>query len=139
MSLFDSCRQAHSASTRASSIAVFRQCLYTLFMLKEQLPTLASDTVGQVLPPWLDAFVVLLGHGDITAEIRDGGREGWEGLSIKMEIFKVSLTVFVLSSPVMAPELTVRSRLSSFPRRSTPSSARSLARCPPLCSSASCP
>jgi hypothetical protein len=58
-------------------------------MLKEQLPTLASDTVGQVLPPWLDAFVVLLGRGDLTAEIRDGGREGWEGLMIKMEIFKV--------------------------------------------------
>ena len=92
-------------------------------MLKDQLPTLANDTVGQVLPSWLDAFVVLLGRGDITAEIRDGGREGWGGLMIKKEIFKVSLILVCtlsLSLPLTFDLLlfsqTLDTIFRSFPR-----------------------
>jgi hypothetical protein len=85
--------EAHSRSTRASTIAVFRQCLETLFMLKELLPTLVNDTVSNVLPSWLEAFVVLLGQSDVGQELREQGRDGWNGLAIRRESFKTLISL----------------------------------------------
>lgn len=84
------CCQAHSAATRASTIAVYRQCLSTTYMLKDTLPTLANATVEDVLPPWLSAFQVLLSQPSQPLNISSG----WETLKIHKEIFKTLDTIF---------------------------------------------
>lgn len=86
----DPLRQTHSPSTRASTIAVYRQCLSTTYMLKDTLPTLANATVEDVLPPWLSAFQVLLAQPSQPLDTA----QGWESLKIHREIYKTLDAVF---------------------------------------------
>ncbi|CDZ96419.1 Predicted importin 9 [Phaffia rhodozyma] len=76
--------ETHSPSTRASTISVFRQCLFTIHMMKDQLPQESNELIGLVIPPWLEAFVVILGRDEQSLDSADG----WEHLGIKKEIYK---------------------------------------------------
>lgn len=64
-------------------------------MLKEVLPTKVNGTLVDILPPWLEACVVLLGRKDVGEEVRE---EGLMGLAIRKEVFKVGFAFFFFSS-----------------------------------------
>jgi importin-9 len=54
-------------------------------MVKDQHPEAAKEAAGNVLPTWLDAFKVLL---DLDPE-QDISGEHWDGLEIRIQIFRV--------------------------------------------------
>ncbi|KZV81039.1 ARM repeat-containing protein [Exidia glandulosa HHB12029] len=87
--------QLHSAATRARTVVVFRQCVVSLIMLKEQYPDATKEASSNVLPVWLDAFKVLL-EVDPRLDVADASN--WDGLSLKIQIFK-SLNTIVGSFP----------------------------------------
>ena len=81
----------YSAPTRARTVSVFRQCMTVLYMVKDQHPQAVKEATSQVLPVWLDAFKVLL-NLDLQREVQ--GSENWDGLSIRIQVFKVRLFDF---------------------------------------------
>lgn len=96
--------QLHSAATRARTVVVFRQCIVSLIMLKEQYPDATKEASSTVLPVWLDAFKVLL-EVDPRHDVADASN--WDGLSLKIQIFK-SLNTIVGSFPkTLEPHLHV--------------------------------
>ena len=62
-------------------------------MVKDQHPQGAKEAAGNVLPAWLDAFKVLL---DIDPQ-QDVSGEHWDGLEIRIQIFKVRTVVSFIS------------------------------------------
>ncbi|EPQ29170.1 uncharacterized protein PFL1_03457 [Pseudozyma flocculosa PF-1] len=79
--------QRHTPHIRARCILVFRQCLTTLFMVRESFPDVAKQASNELLPRWLSAMESLLAK-DAAAELQSGGERGWETLSLRNEIFK---------------------------------------------------
>jgi hypothetical protein len=77
--------QQHTPLTRSRTIAVFRQCVEAIYMVKEQQPQAAKEAAGNVLPGWLDVFNALL---NIDPR-QDVSGEHWDGLEIRVQIFKV--------------------------------------------------
>jgi len=57
----------------------------TLFTVKDEHPASVKAAVGEILPPWLQAFAVLL-QQDLAAELNSGT---WDGLAIRTAIFSV--------------------------------------------------
>ncbi|EMD32596.1 hypothetical protein CERSUDRAFT_161550 [Gelatoporia subvermispora B] len=94
--------QQYAALSRARAIAVFRQCVETLYMVKEQHPQATREASAQVLPVWLDAFKVLL---NIDPRQDVGNTQNWDGLAIRIQIYK-TLDVIQSSFPKnLAPYL----------------------------------
>lgn len=62
----------YSPSTRARVVLIFRQCVMTLFTVKDEHPVAVKAAVGQILPVWLNAFQQLLAS-DPTAEMQASG------------------------------------------------------------------
>jgi hypothetical protein len=56
-------------------------------MVKDLHPQAVKEATAQVLPVWLEAFKVLL---NLDAA-QDVASTNWDGLAIRMEIFKVRL------------------------------------------------
>src|SRR5260221_5350627 len=54
-------------------------------MVKDQHPQAAKEAAENVLPTWLDAFKVLL---DLDPQ-QDVSGEHWDGLEIRIQIFRV--------------------------------------------------
>ena len=75
-------------------------------MVKDQHPEAAKEAAGNVLPSWLDAFKVLL---DLDPE-QDISGEHWDGLEIRIQIFKVRTAPF--PSFERYPDLAEGCRLS---------------------------
>lgn len=80
--------ETHSFSTRARGVLIFRQCVMTLFTVKEEHPQAVKTAVGEILPVWLNAFAQLL-ERDPVEELQ--GKDGWEPLAIRTAIFNVSV------------------------------------------------
>ena len=59
-------------------------------MVKDQHPQAVKEATASVLPVWLDAFRVLLS----IDPLQDISGPHWDGLSIKIEVFKVGLLPF---------------------------------------------
>ena len=91
--------QKYSPLTRARTIAVFRQCIEMLYMVKEQYPDAVKEATASILPVWLDAFRVLL-NIDPRQDVEN--TSNWDGLSIRVQVFKVSL----LHATIFLPQLT---------------------------------
>ncbi|KAH8920893.1 ARM repeat-containing protein [Atractiella rhizophila] len=53
-------RQVHSPSTRARAVLIFRQCVETLFMVKDNHPQAVQTAVSEILPRWLSSFEAFL-------------------------------------------------------------------------------
>ena len=75
-------------------------------MVKDQHPQAAKEAAANVLPSWLDAFRVLL---DLDPE-QDISGEHWDGLEIRIQIFKVRTALSPSSEPY--PDLAEEYRLS---------------------------
>jgi len=55
-------------------------------MVKDQHPQSVKEATASVLPVWLEAFKVLL-HINPQQDVSNS--ENWDGLSIRIQIFKV--------------------------------------------------
>lgn len=99
-------------------------------MVKDQHPQGAKEAAGNVLPAWLDAFKVLL---DIDPQ-QDVSGEHWDGLEIRIQIFKVR-TVVSFIFPRLFPDLAGKDRPSTrYTRRFHASSPHICPlTLPPLC------
>lgn len=64
-------------------------------MVKDLHPQAAKEAAESVLPAWLDAFNVLL---DLDPQ-QDVSGEHWDGLEVRVQIFKVRTLVSVLRLP----------------------------------------
>lgn len=64
--------ETYGPSTRARVVLIFRQCVMTLFTVKDEHPAAVKAAVGQILPVWLSAFKQLL-SSDPAAEMQAAG------------------------------------------------------------------
>ncbi|KAF8346879.1 armadillo-type protein [Amanita rubescens] len=94
--------ELYSAPTRARTVSVFRQCMTVLYMVKDQHPQAVKEATSQVLPVWLDAFKVLL-NLDLQREVQ--GSENWDGLSIRIQVFKTLDTLHTSFPRALTPYL----------------------------------
>ncbi|KAI0253279.1 ARM repeat-containing protein [Lactifluus subvellereus] len=96
-----SANEQHSPLTRSRTIVVFRQCVEALYMVKDQHPQGAKEAAGNVLPAWLDAFKILL---DLDPQ-QDVSGEHWDGLEIRIQIFKTLETIHTSFPRIIAQYL----------------------------------
>ncbi|KAH6916745.1 armadillo-type protein [Coprinopsis sp. MPI-PUGE-AT-0042] len=75
----------HSAPTRARTVAVFRQCVTALYMVKDQYTDAVNEATTSILPVWLEAFKVLLNVDEFQGMI---GASNWDNLLVRIQIFK---------------------------------------------------
>lgn len=78
--------QQHSAITRSRTISVFRQCVESLYMVKDQYPDAVKEATATVLPVWLDAFKTLLNVNPYS-DVED--TSNWDGLAVRIQVYKV--------------------------------------------------
>ncbi|KAL1950948.1 hypothetical protein VTO73DRAFT_97 [Trametes versicolor] len=90
----------HSAITRSRTISVFRQCVESLYMVKDQYPDAVKEATATVLPVWLDAFKTLLNVNPYS-DVED--TSNWDGLAVRIQVYK-----------------TLDTMQTSFPRALTP-------------------
>lgn len=57
-------------------------------MVKDQHPQAVKEAIASVLPVWLEAFKVLL-NIDPLQDVADPSN--WDGLTVRIQIFKVNL------------------------------------------------
>ncbi|GAA6059323.1 hypothetical protein JCM10212_005903 [Sporobolomyces blumeae] len=101
--------QTYGPTTRARAILIFRQCVMTLFTVKDEHPEAVKAAIGEILPQWLDAFRQLL-EVDVAAELGSGN---WEGIAVRIAIFN-ALEVILNSFPS-----TLKSSLPLFVSQSS--------------------
>ena len=77
--------QHHSPLTRSRAVAVFRQCISSLYMVREVHKQPVKEVTASVLPIWLDAFKALLNVDPMS----DVNAKYWDGIALKREIIKV--------------------------------------------------
>ncbi|EPQ60043.1 ARM repeat-containing protein [Gloeophyllum trabeum ATCC 11539] len=94
--------ERHSPLTRSRTISVFRQCVTALFMVKDQHPQAVKEATASVLPVWLDAFKVLL---SIDPQQDVSGKDVWDGLAIRIQIFKTLDTIYTSFPKTLTPYL----------------------------------
>ncbi|KAI5998077.1 armadillo-type protein [Pisolithus albus] len=80
----------HTPLTRARTVSVFRQCVTALYMVKGQHPEAVKEATSTILPVWLDAFRVLL---NLDPALDLSNQENWDGLSVRIQIFKTLDTI----------------------------------------------
>ncbi|KAK7040193.1 hypothetical protein VNI00_009999 [Paramarasmius palmivorus] len=76
--------ETQSPFTRARTVSVFRQCVISLFMVKEQHPQAVKEAIASVLPVWLEAFKVLLN----LDPKQDISGPSWDNLAVRIQVFK---------------------------------------------------
>ncbi|KDQ62857.1 hypothetical protein JAAARDRAFT_146629 [Jaapia argillacea MUCL 33604] len=91
----------HTPLTRSRTISVFRQCVTALFMVKDQHPQAVKEATASVLPVWLEAFKVLL-NIDPQQDVSNGN---WDGLSIRIQIFRTLDTIHTSFPRTLTPHL----------------------------------
>jgi hypothetical protein len=57
-----------------------------LYMVKDQHPQAVKEAIATILPVWLEAFKVLL---DLDPLKDVSNQDNWDGLAIRIQIFKV--------------------------------------------------
>lgn len=77
----------HSAHVRARCVLVFRQCLTTLYMVKEQCPDVVKQASQTMLSRWLSIMQSLLAR-DAAQQLGSDLQQGWQTLALRNEIFK---------------------------------------------------
>ncbi|EPS97853.1 hypothetical protein FOMPIDRAFT_1037743 [Fomitopsis schrenkii] len=94
--------EQHSVLTRARAVGVFRTCVETLFMVKQEHPQAVKEAAQSILPAWLDAFKFLLNINP-TQDI--DGTPNWDGVALRIQIFKALDTIQVPFHRLLTPAL----------------------------------
>ncbi|RDX47886.1 ARM repeat-containing protein [Lentinus brumalis] len=94
--------EQHSALTRSRTISVFRQCVESLYMVKDQYPDAVKEATATVLPVWLDAFKTLL-NVDPRSDVDN--TPNWDGLAIRIQVFKTLDTIQTSFPRALTPYL----------------------------------
>ncbi|TFY66382.1 hypothetical protein EVG20_g4698, partial [Dentipellis fragilis] len=93
--------EQHTPLTRSRTIAVFRQCVEALYMVKDLHPQAVKEASASVLPVWLDAFKVLL---DLDPR-QDVSGASWDGLAIRIQVFRTLDKIHTSFPRALAPYL----------------------------------
>lgn len=96
-------QEHHSPLTRARTIAVFRQCVESLYMVKDAHPEPVKEAASTVLPVWLDAFRVLL---SMDPKLDVENKPNWDGLAIRIQIVKTLDIIHTAFPRALAPYLS---------------------------------
>ncbi|KAJ3527044.1 hypothetical protein NM688_g8180 [Phlebia brevispora] len=91
----------HSPLTRARAISVFRQCMSSLYMVREVHKQPVKEVTAAVLPIWMDTFKALLGVDPLS----DVKVQYWDGIALKREIIKTLDTIRVSFPQFLIPYL----------------------------------
>ncbi|TIC67003.1 ARM repeat-containing protein [Wallemia mellicola] len=83
----------YADSTRGLTVAVLRQCVLTLEMVKSTYPDAVKDTANKVIPVWMDAFIEVL---QVPPQLES--RSQW---GIRFEIVKTISSVFSTFKPLI--------------------------------------
>lgn len=75
----------HSPATRARAVLIFRQCVMTLFTVKDEHPAAVKSAVGDILPQWVSAFKQLLAR----AANEDLSESNWDAIAVRVAIYQV--------------------------------------------------
>ncbi|EJF67437.1 ARM repeat-containing protein [Dichomitus squalens LYAD-421 SS1] len=94
--------EQHSSLTRSRTLSVFRQCVESLYMVKDQYPEAVKEATSSVLPVWLDAFKTLL-RVDPLQDVEN--TPNWDGLAIRIQVFKTLDTIQTSFPRALAPHL----------------------------------
>ncbi|KAG8991743.1 hypothetical protein FRB93_002589 [Tulasnella sp. JGI-2019a] len=78
--------ERYSQLTRSRALSVFYQCVQVLFMVKDEHPQAVKEATDHVLPTWLGALKVLL---EIDPRQDVASSEHWDGLTIRLQVFKI--------------------------------------------------
>ncbi|WVO14952.1 hypothetical protein L204_102593 [Cryptococcus depauperatus] len=92
--------QAHSPSTRASTISVFRQVVRMLETVREEHPQAVKNALGPLSEVWFVAFKQILVQ-DAEAEVS----QNWKSIKIRIEIFRTFLLFLSGFPKVIIPQL----------------------------------
>ncbi|KAK7464422.1 hypothetical protein VKT23_006589 [Stygiomarasmius scandens] len=87
--------------TRSRTVSVFRQCVISLFMVKDQHPQAVKEAIASVLPVWLEAFKVLL-NIDPRQDVQG---TNWDGIAVRIQIFKTLDTIHTSFPRAVVPYL----------------------------------
>jgi importin-9 len=83
--------KAQSALTRARAVSVFRQCVISLFMVKDQHPQQVKGAVTEILPAWIEACQAVL---SVDPQEDVARKDNWDGLELRLQVFKVRIPLF---------------------------------------------
>ncbi|KAM0754424.1 ARM repeat-containing protein [Meredithblackwellia eburnea MCA 4105] len=103
--------ETHHPLTRARTILIFRQCCMTLFTVRDEHPEAVKLAVADIVPQWLEAFLVLLDR-DLGRElgVPEGEGEGqgnsWEELAVRIAIFHTLETLLNAFPQTLKPYLS---------------------------------
>lgn len=96
-------QQPHSSLTRARAIAIFRQCITALDMVRKEYPDAVSEAVSSVLPQWLGAMHALLSTPP-SADVADP--QNWDPIAIRIQVFRTLDVIQTTFASALTPEMT---------------------------------
>jgi hypothetical protein len=95
--------QHHSALTRARAVAIFRQCVTALDMVRKEYPEATAEATSSILPQWLSAMHNLLSTPP-SADVADPNN--WDPLAIRIQIFRTLDVISTNFNTSLTPEMT---------------------------------
>lgn len=102
---------------RVSTIQIFRNCVRTLYIIKDEHPDAANTAVATMLPMWLETLRGVLGtytgEGTVKA-LQQEDEKAWAGLGILAELFRTFSTVQSCFPRVMTTQLEEYITLSTL-------------------------
>lgn len=96
-------QQPHSALTRARAVAIFRQCITALDMVRKEYPDAVNEAISSVLPQWLSAMHTLLSTPP-SVDVADP--DNWDPVSIRIQIFRTLDVIQTTFASSITPEMT---------------------------------
>ncbi|CCA73674.1 related to KAP114-Member of the karyopherin-beta family, nuclear import [Serendipita indica DSM 11827] len=95
--------EQHSPLTRARAVAIFRQCVTALDMVRKEYPDAVNEAISSVLPQWLSTMHTLLSTPAI-ADVSDPAN--WDPLAVRIQIFRTLDVIQTTFASTLTPEMT---------------------------------
>jgi len=96
-------QQQHSPLTRARAVAIFRQCVTALDMVRKEYPDAVNEAISSVLPQWLSTMHALLSTPP-SADVADP--TNWDPIAIRIQILRTLDVIQTTFSSTLSPEMT---------------------------------
>lgn len=77
--------------SRARTLAIFNQSVFSLFMVKEQFPAAVEQAITAFLPQWLSTIHQLL-NTDVLIDANESS-DRWDNLAVRHEAFRALDTI----------------------------------------------